>query len=74
MTEFPRIDLFKFDFHRTNGGLMNRSDFLVEIEKFFAIDDRKEVAKILIDAGKLTLDEAVSLLQVSKRDIQRYMK
>jgi transcription initiation factor IIE alpha subunit len=53
---------------------MNRSDFLVEIEKFFAIDERKEVAKILIEAGKLTLDEAVSLLQVSKRDIQRYMK
>ena len=154
MTEFPGIDLFKFDFHRTNGGLMNCSDFLVEIEKFFAIDDRtkrenremsdraemlrifrdvleekeipaeklhrlldkdfakdvslkgytdetllnevdgmtdllyekqgsyqqgkdddrKEVAKILIEAGKLTLDEAVSLLQVSKRDIQRYMK
>ena len=41
---------------------------------FFAIDERKGGAKILIEAGKLTLDEAVSLFQVSKRDIQRYMK
>ena len=33
-------------------------------------DDRKEVAKILIDAGKLTPEEAVTLLHISKRDIQ----
>ena len=32
-------------------------------------DDRKEVAKILIDAGKLTPEEAVTLLHISKRDI-----
>ena len=37
-------------------------------------DDRKEVAQILIKAGKLSPDEAVSLLHVSKSDILSNVK
>lgn len=33
-------------------------------------DDRKEVAKILIEAGILTPEKAISLLHVNKRDLQ----
>ena len=32
-------------------------------------DGRKEIARILINAGKLTPDEAVSLLHISKSDL-----
>ena len=33
-------------------------------------DDRKEGAKILIDAGILTPEKAISLLHINKRDLQ----